>query len=67
MVGLRGSAIEIDSKKGSASQKGWEPLPYTNHFVLQTFYFWNGKELNTGVQKFSRNIVCYLQIVGARV
>ena len=25
-VGLRGSAIEIDSKKGSASQKGWEPL-----------------------------------------
>jgi len=29
-VGLRGSAIEIDSKKGSASQKGWEPLLYTN-------------------------------------
>ena len=27
-VGLSGSAIEIDSKKGSASQKGWEPLPY---------------------------------------
>ena len=25
-VGLRGSAIEIDSKKGSTSQKGWEPL-----------------------------------------
>ena len=25
-LGLRGSAIEIDSKKGSASQKVWEPL-----------------------------------------
>ena len=27
-VGLRGSAIEIDSKKGSAIQKCWEPLLY---------------------------------------
>lgn len=40
---------------------------YTNYFALQPFYFWNGKVLNTGVHKFSRNIVCYLKFVGARV
>ena len=26
-LGVRGSAIETDSKKVSATQKGWEPLP----------------------------------------
>ena len=43
-VGLRGSAIEIDSKKGSASQKGWEPLFYTKFFIwakyLKQRKFW---------------------------
>jgi len=40
---------------------------YTIYFGLQPFYFWNGKELNKGVHKCSRNIVCYLKFVGARV
>jgi hypothetical protein len=34
MIGLRGSAIEIDSKKGSASQKVWEPLSYMNAVLI---------------------------------